>query len=219
MTGKNNAAINYKDMNHVNRYGLIRGLQFGSFIFQFYTLVLDLLILGLTRASDLAGPPNLPNDFLSFPDTETETRHPIRLYLRYLEKFYIVYIFTADEAKDLIQRYLTENPDPNNENIVGYNNKSCWPRDCRMRRIKHDVNLGRATFWSLQNRLPRGLTHLEWDSSFVSVYSKDNPNLLFDMNGFEVRILPKKRAAMEEFSMREGAWKLQQEASKEITAQ
>lgn len=49
--------------------------------------------------------------------------------------------FTADEARDLIQRYLTEHPDPNNENIVGYNNKKCWPRDARMRLMKHDVNL------------------------------------------------------------------------------
>jgi hypothetical protein len=31
--------------------------------------------------------------------------------------------FTAEEARDLIARYLTEHPDPNNENIVGYNNK------------------------------------------------------------------------------------------------
>lgn len=51
------------------------------------------------------------------------------------------YRFTADEARDLIQRYLTEHPDPNNENIVGYNNKKCWPRDARMRLMKHDVNL------------------------------------------------------------------------------
>lgn len=49
--------------------------------------------------------------------------------------------FTAEEARDLIQRYLTEHPDPNNENIVGYNNKKCWPRDARMRLMKHDVNL------------------------------------------------------------------------------
>lgn len=49
--------------------------------------------------------------------------------------------FSADDAKDLIQRYLTEHPDPNNENIVGYNNKKCWPRDARMRLMKHDVNL------------------------------------------------------------------------------
>ena len=49
--------------------------------------------------------------------------------------------FTAEEARDLIQRYLTVHPDPNNENIVGYNNKKCWPRDARMRLMKHDVNL------------------------------------------------------------------------------
>ena len=49
--------------------------------------------------------------------------------------------FAAEDARDLIQRYLTEHPDPNNENIVGYNNKKCWPRDARMRLMKHDVNL------------------------------------------------------------------------------
>lgn len=54
---------------------------------------------------------------------------------------YTLFRFSADEARDLIQRYLTEHPDPNNENIVGYNNKKCWPRDARMRLMKHDVNL------------------------------------------------------------------------------
>jgi pre-mRNA-processing factor 8 len=94
--------------------------------------------------------------------------------------------FSAEEARDLIQRYLTEHPDPNNENIVGYNNKKCWPRDARMRLMKHDVNLGRAVFWDMRNRLPRSITTMEWANSFVSVYSKDNPNLLFSMSGFEV---------------------------------
>lgn len=46
-------------MNHTNSYGLIRGLQFASFIFQYYGLILDLLVLGLTRASELAGPPEV----------------------------------------------------------------------------------------------------------------------------------------------------------------
>lgn len=59
-------------------------------------------------------------------------------------QIYMLLRFDADEAKDLIQRFLTENPDPNNENIVGYNNRKCWPRDARMRLMKHDVNLGRA---------------------------------------------------------------------------
>ena len=75
-------------MNHTNSYGIIRGLQFASFIVQYYGLMLDLLVLGLQRASEMAGPPQMPNDFLTFQDVE---------------------------------RYLTEHPDPNNENIVGYN--------------------------------------------------------------------------------------------------
>jgi len=102
-------------------------------------------------------------------------------------QIHILFRFSAEESRDLIQRFLTEHPDPNNENIVGYNNKKCWPRDARMRLMKHDVNLGRATFWDMKNRLPRSLTTLDWDNSLVSVYSRDNPNLLFSMSGFEVR--------------------------------
>jgi len=219
MTSKNNVVLSYKDMMHTNNYGLIRGLQFASFIFQYYGLVLDLLLLGLTRASEIAGAPNVPNDYLSFKDTGTETRHPIRLYSRYVDRIFVVFRFDAEDSKDLIQRYLTEHPDPNNENIVGYNNKKCWPRDARMRLMKHDVNLGRATFWDIKNRLPRSVTTMEWDNSFVSVYSKDNPNILFNMCGFEVRILPRIRAQDNELVHRDGVWNLQNESTKELTAQ
>ena len=96
----------YKDMMHTNSYGLVRGLQFSSFVFQFYGLVLDLLLLGLTRASELAGPPQLPNEYLCFKDTETEIRHPIRLYTRYVDQVYFLLRFDAEDARDLIQRYL-----------------------------------------------------------------------------------------------------------------
>ncbi|KAI8848655.1 pre-mRNA processing factor 8 [Chytridium lagenaria] len=219
MTAKNNVVLNYKDMNHVNAYGLIRGLQFASFIFQYYGLVLDLLILGLNRASEMAGPPNLPNDFLQFKDVQTELKHPIRLYTRYIDRIHIFFRFSDDETRDLIQRYLTEHPDPNNENVVGYNNKKCWPRDCRMRLMKRDVNLGRAVFWDIKNRLPRSLTTIEWEESFVSAYSRDNPNLLFSMSGFEVRILPKIRSVSEEFTLKEAVWNLINEQTKERTAQ
>lgn len=57
-------------------------------------MVLDLLILGLTRSSDLAGPPNAPNEFMTFRDIDTETRHPIRLFCRYIEKLFIVFRFS-----------------------------------------------------------------------------------------------------------------------------
>ncbi len=78
-----------------------------------------------------------------------------------------------------------------------------------MRLMKHDVNLGRAVFWDIKNRLPRSVTTIEWDESFCSVYSKDNPNLLFNMSGFDVRIVPKIRVLHEEFSLRDGTWNLQ----------
>lgn len=219
MTSKNNIVISFKDMMHTNTYGLIRGLQFASFVTQYYCLILDLLLLGLTRASEIAGPPEIPNTYLAYKDVPTEVRHPIRLYTRYIDRIYMLLRFDADDSKDIIQRYLTEHPDPNNENVVGYNNKKCWPRDCRMRLMKHDVNLGRAVFWDIKNRLPRSLTTLEWDNSFVSVYSKDNPNLLFDMAGFEIRIKPKIRAVNDPPMHRDGVWNLQNEASKEMTAQ
>lgn len=211
--------IAFKDMAHTNSYGILRGLQFASFVTQYYGLVLDLLLLGLTRASEIAGPPNMPNEFLTFRESKVEIGHPIRLYQRYVDKVHILFRFTEEESKDIIQRYLTEHPDPNNENIVGYNNKKCWPRDARMRLMKHDVNLGRAVFWDMKNRLPRSLTTFEWDESFVSVFSKDNPNLLFSMGGFEVRILPKIRIEAESFVHKDGVWALQNEVTKERTAQ
>ena len=51
--------------------------------------MLDLLILSLTRASEIAGPPQRPNEYLIYADIETETSRPIRLYIRYLDKVYI----------------------------------------------------------------------------------------------------------------------------------
>ena len=218
ISSKNNVQLNYKDMNHTNSYGMIRGLQFSAFVFQYYGLVLDLLLLGLQRASEIAGPPQSPNDFLQFRDRSTETRHPIRLYTRYIDRIWVFLRFTADESRDLIQRFLTEQPDPNFENVIGYRNKKCWPRDSRMRLMRHDVNLGRAVFWDLKNRLPRSITTVEWDDTFASVYSRDNPNLLFSMCGFEVRILPKIRNLNEELPVKDSVWSLVDNTTKERTA-
>ncbi|KAF6066513.1 PROCN domain family protein [Candida albicans] len=217
ITSKNNVSLTFKDMNHVNQYGIIRGLQFASFVYQYYGLVVDLLILGLDRALEIAGPVQNPNNFLQFKDLETETASPIRLYSRYLDKIHIFFQFDNEEASGLIQDYLSEHPDPNFENVVGYNNHRCWPRDSRMRLMRHDVNLGRATFWEISGRIPTSLTSIEWEDSFASVYSRDNPNLLFSMCGFEVRILPKIRAK-ELSSSQEGVWDLVDQNTRERTA-
>ena len=56
-------------------------------------------------------------------------------------------------------------------------------------------------------------------STDVSVYSKDNPDLLSSMAEFECRILPKVRKTHEEFTHRDGVWNLQNEVTKERTSQ
>jgi len=53
---------------------------------------------------------------------------------------------------------------------------------------------------------------------FVFVF-QDNPNLLFNMCGFECRVLPKCRTTHDEFTHRDGVWNLQNEVTKERTAQ
>ncbi|KAL6450089.1 PRP8 Pre-mRNA-splicing factor 8 [Candida maltosa Xu316] len=217
ITSKNNVNLTFKDMNYVNQFGIVRGLQFSSFVYQYYGLVVDLLILGLDRASELAGPVQNPNNFLQFKDGDTEVDSPIRLYSRYLDKIHIFFRFDDDEASGLIQDYLSEHPDPSFENVVGYNNRKCWPRDSRMRLMRHDVNLGRAVFWEISGRIPPSLVSIKWEDSFASVYSRDNPNLLFSMCGFEVRILPKIRA-LELSSSDEGVWDLVDYHTKERTA-
>jgi pre-mRNA-processing factor 8 len=207
ITAKNNTA--YKDMAHTNAYGMIRGLQFSAFVFQYYGLVLNILVLGLQRASEMAGPPQMPNNFLQFRDSGTKTQHPIRLYSCYVDRFHILFRFATDEACDFIQRYLSANPDPTN-------NKRCWPRDCRMRLIKHDVNLGRAVFWNVKQSLPRSLTTIKWEDTFVSVYSRENARLLFSMCGFELWILPKIQTMGEEqYSLKDAVWDLTNEQTKE----
>lgn len=217
MTAKNNVKLCFKDMNYLNSYGLIHGLQFTSFIFQYMGLLVDLLFMGMQRAAELAGPPQYPNDFLTFSSIDDEGRHPIRFYQRFAKRVHILFKFTDEEARKLIKDFLSANPDPNNQNIVNYNNKKCWPRDARMRLVKHDVNLGRACFWLMQNRVPRSVVSLEWVHTFASVYSKDNPNLLFYMAGYEVRILPKCRLEREDFTPMEGTWILQDKRTQERT--
>lgn len=212
---KNNIFLSYKDMSHLNSVGLIRGLQFSSFVYQFYCLAIDLLILGIDRANELAGPVQQPNLFMQFKDTTTETSSPIRLYMRYLDKIYIFFRFNREEAEDLVNDYLLENPDPNFEASVGYNNHRCWPRDSRMKLMRSDVNLGKAVHWEVSARIPLSLTEVKWSDTYASVYSPENPNILFTLCGFEVRILPKIR---QEAQTLEGIWDLVNQKTKERTA-
>ncbi|KGG52195.1 hypothetical protein DI09_1p450 [Mitosporidium daphniae] len=208
MSAKNNITFHYKDMSHKNSLGLIRGLQFAPFIFSYYSLIIDLLILGLPLAAHMAGPPERS---AAFPGAtgpyipEGASPHPIRLYMRIVDRIYLLLVFEGEvERRALVQRFLAQHPDPNAENVVGYPNRKIWPRDARMRLLRSDVNLGRAVWWEIAQRIPRSIAVIEWAPIggttadgvvaplFASVCSgaQSNPALLFEMGGFEVRLMP-----------------------------
>lgn len=77
ITAKNNIVASYKDMIHTNACGVIPGLHFSSLVLQFYGLLVDLLILGLQQAAEMAGPPTMPHDFLGFQNFGEQGTHPI----------------------------------------------------------------------------------------------------------------------------------------------
>lgn len=216
LTSRNNVALVFKDMSHVNSQGVLHGFQFSAFLIQFHGLLVDLMILGLDRALELAGSRDKVNDFMEFEDLKTETAHPIRAYFRYVDKIHIFFQFSTDEAADLIEKY-SEVQELND--IGDYpNNPRVWPKDCRMRLMKHDVSLGKSVYLEIANRILPSICTIDWSTTFASVYSKDNPNLLFNICGFDVRILPKTRAKEDEFVIKDGVWRLQNFVTKEITA-
>ncbi|KAI8869851.1 pre-mRNA-processing-splicing factor 8 [Ramicandelaber brevisporus] len=208
MTAKNNVKIQFMDMEHTNHYGLIKGLQFSGFLMQYYGLVIDLLLLGIPRAMDLAGPVERPHTELGqFQSKEIESAHPIRVYMRYLDQIYLLMRFDdPEDARKLSQKFLADHPELGSyagnsgggegDLSARYPNRRTWPRDARMRMVARDMLLGRAVFWEMKRRLPPSIATLEWNdhgkgTTLASVYSKDNPSLLMCVAGFDVRMVPR----------------------------
>ena len=209
MISKNNINLNYKDMCYTSSYGLIRGLAFSTFIYQFWAFNIDLMILGLSRAKQLAA----NAIFATFKDIEIEQSHPIRIYMRYIDQVYIVYKFTEQQHMDLIQQYYLqgynfkdEDEDEDETSLLApkllitdqdmlhsYNNKTCWPIDCRMRLMKNDLYLSYALFNLIYLSIPSSIVTILWSNTFISIYSQENPNMLCSLCGFEIRLLPASR--------------------------
>lgn len=180
MTAKMNVTLSYKDMTFVNQVGVLRGLQFSSFVVQYYGLMFDLLLIGLPRAHQISE---------GFPkEKSVQKMHPIQGYLRYMDKVYMVWHFSRGEADSLVASAKLKGP-----LISRYPMSRCWSRDFRMHLIGRDVDLARAIFRMLYNRIPNSLAELEWETSRISVYSVDNPAFVFTMLDFEVRLVPRFR--------------------------
>lgn len=225
---RHDVRLEYKDMSHDHSFGLIRGFQFSGFVAQYWGLVVDLLLIGTERASQLAGPAMRPNPLFRFSQPQHATCHPLRAYLRYNDQVYLLLRYSRTEAADLIERHhsaLRQEVSMDAlggdfvTSVAGFKNKKCWPRDCRMRLYKCDVDLARAAVWDYRNRLPLSIADFgaQDQKAFMSVYSANNPNLLFDMSGFEVRILPLCRT-VGDLPESESMWTLRDDRNHEVTA-
>ena len=195
MTARNNASLTYKDMNHTQNYGIIRGLQFAPFLIQFWGLAIDLTILGLARAAELCDGRDSPSHAMNSRTASDFQAHHIKMYMRYLDKVHILYRFSQRHASDLIAKFrpkLSGTSDLGRE-INSYKIHQHWPKDMRMRLLSHDVCLGRSTFDFVKKRIPVSLASITLENTYISVYSRDNPQLQFSMNGFEVCIRPRAR--------------------------
>ncbi|KAL0204935.1 hypothetical protein P9112_000242 [Eukaryota sp. TZLM1-RC] len=217
ITAKMNVVLSFKDMSHTNTVGMVKGLQFASFVFQFYSMVIDLALIGPNRASELLGPVDSPNEFATWHDVEVETKHPLRLYCRDVDTVYMLFKFSQSQSRDLINRYLTSHDVA--EFADTFPIKSSWPPAERMRLTKHDTTVARALFWNLKQRIPSALCNLSWNDSFMSVYSSSNPALLIELSQFDLRIVPVSRIGKDAVANRtESTWALQDQITKDRTA-
>jgi pre-mRNA-processing factor 8 len=209
--------FNKKDMEYIHHFGLIRGYRFASFLAQLWGLPIDLMLIGGRRASQLAGPPSAPHRL--FAHASLQAPHPIKCYQRYNDRIHVLLKYSKREAEELIEKYVAHQG-PNfsiEETLQSFQNKRCWPRDARMRLYRNDVLLSKAVIWSFQNRIPPSFCTLSDRDIFASVYSETNPNLLFDMMGFEVRLLPAVKTFLDPQEA-ENIWKLKNPHNGDVEA-
>lgn len=199
ISSKNNVSLSFKDMTILNRHGLIRGLQFSPFISQYWGLVMDLLLLGVRRAKGFINN-NAANN------SEIIQKHPLKRYLRHNDEIWMLFKFSQLEEDEIVRRYYKEYASGSLEEEP-YPTWTTFPIENSMRNIKRDCILGRAVWWEMASRLPPSISSLPFKDSHPSVYSKDNPNLLLSMLGFDLRIIPLHRLA-ESPSEEEGQWTL-----------
>ncbi|KNH06334.1 pre-mRNA-processing-splicing factor 8-like protein [Perkinsela sp. CCAP 1560/4] len=214
MMARNNSDIAYKDMRFTNNFGLIKGFLFAPFVYQVWALMIDLVILGLARASELAAEENT-----SGPAASGKSAHPIRMYMRYLDQIHIVYRLSRQQANELMER--TGHFHGAVRSVIPeFSVKTCWPKHMRMRFSNEDTRVANAVVHFVRGRLPQALTSLTKQNSFVSVYSQKNPLLLFGMNGFELCIKPRCRTKDGfELSDDQNVWHLMNKHSHTVTAQ
>lgn len=103
MISRNNCRVVYKDMGYTNHVGFLKGFQFSAFVHRFYSLAVDLCVLG----SDI------------FMDERSTVRH----YMRHMDRIYVLFRLSEEDVKELARDY-GEAGDVSGTNYFGRDDES-----------------------------------------------------------------------------------------------
>nr|UXY88006.1 splicing factor Prp8 [Cryptomonas curvata] len=98
MITKNNAKLFYKDMIFTNFIGIIRGLPFSGFLYQFYLLITDLFILGIDNAKYIYLQRTFKKNIIS-----NFKKNSIILYFRYFSKVMLFLESLDDNFSNILE--------------------------------------------------------------------------------------------------------------------
>nr|BAS01665.1 splicing factor PRP8 [Lotharella vacuolata] len=194
ITSRNNVYISYKDMNYLNKFGIIRGIQFSGFLIQYIGLLLDFSLIGIEKARDLR--------------TETlygslSTKKPVLSYIRIYDTIYILLKLNKMFSKNILFNFynavisgrITEEH-PLNKYIEINDKTSVF-----------DMTLSKAIFWEFKKRIPSTLFTFETYDTKMFYYIHRKEKIIFEMCNFIFIVNTSGGFVSSENMNKEGIWK------------
>jgi len=211
ITSKNNVYVSYKDMSHLNVFGLIRGLQFSSFTISVNNLLLDLLIVGIEKATLQDSLTGLSRANVNNSNYFTD-QHPVLQYYRICDEVFVLFKLNENQVRRIVESFLLNEKRESRDSFIkhksdtNYNEKSLNGGS-----TLQDIFLAKALYYEIKTRVPTSLGILKWVLTKVSILNINKPSILFSMLGLECKLTPSSRLEKNNISIRENYWKFQVE--------
>jgi len=190
LTSKNNTYITFKDMTHLNSFGLLRGLQFSTFLISFTNLIIDFTILGVVRAEEIIKNTQENDSFMKFTNKSFQKAHPVKMYLRVNDEIFITLNLTKDSRKTLIEKFLKENTIKSKNKPI-FNSFIGLDKNGK-KQINNELNktiIIKAVFWEIKKRIPIVFSNLDWNNTSINLFDNKSNELTLEMIGFSLKFI------------------------------
>jgi len=195
ITSRNNVYISYKDMNYLNKFGLIRGIQFSSFLIQYIGILLDFTLIGIEKAR------NLKKEFLF---NSKQIFNPVLNYIRIYDNIYILLKLNKVFSKNILFNFynaiISGKVDENQ--ILREKKDLLFNKDD----TKHDINLNKAIFWEFKRRIPSTLFIFEQCDSKIFHNTIERGKIALEICNFSLYINTTNTSVFLDNLDREGLW-------------